>query len=135
MTIRNPNRVVAGFLFALATGVPTSFAKAVDVAAPVIGTGGRWEYDGRRPPSCNDRDRRVRHFEGDGHTTGHEHVGHGHKWSKRNFKGYPTKPPCYVKRVAARDRAASPALLFQSEIASLRENPGAGAQLFRRQQS
>ncbi|PZQ18147.1 MAG: hypothetical protein DI565_05445 [Ancylobacter novellus] len=63
---------------------------------------GRWEYDGKAPPSCNSRDVRVRHFEGDGHATGHEHLGHGHKWSKRNFKGYATKPPCYVRRVSDR---------------------------------
>lgn len=135
MTIRHPNRAVATLLFALATAVPTSFAQAADVAAPVIATGGRWEYDGRRPPSCDDRDRRVRHFEGDGHTTGHEHLGHGHKWGKHNFKGYLTKPPCYVKRVSGRGQTASPALFFQSDIASRREIPGADAHSFWSQQS
>ena len=65
---------------------------------PLPGTGGRWVYDGRLPPSCDIRNIRIRHFEGDGHRGGHEHLGHGHRWSKRNFKGYPTKPPCYVRR-------------------------------------
>ena len=70
-------------------------------AASVYGTNGAWVYDGRQPPSCDIRDIRVRHFEGDGHSSQaaeHAHLGHGHKWSKRNFKGYPTKPPCYVRR-------------------------------------
>ena len=64
----------------------------------VPGTNGSLIYDGRVPPNCNARDRRVRHFHGDGRTTGHEHLGHGHKWNDRNFKGYLTKPPCYVRR-------------------------------------
>lgn len=73
-------------------------------AMPVPGTGGAWVYDGRVPPNCSIRDIRVRHFEGDGHSSddaAHAHLGHGHKWSKRNCKGYPTKPPCYVRRVSA----------------------------------
>jgi len=71
---------------------------------PLPGTNGRWVYDGRLPPSCSILDIRVRHFEGDGHArdhAAHAHLGHGHTWSKRNFKGYPTMPPCYVRRADA----------------------------------
>ncbi|WP_020179894.1 hypothetical protein [Methylopila sp. M107] len=86
--------------FTAACGAPYG-AKHYD---PVPGTNGRWIYDGKVPLSCNRNDIRVRHFEGDGHPSDaaeHAHVGHGHKWSKRNFKGYPTKPPCYVRRASA----------------------------------
>ncbi|RXF72935.1 hypothetical protein [Hansschlegelia zhihuaiae] len=68
---------------------------------PLPDYGGAWVYDGRTPPTCNARDVRVRHFAGDGHPdthADHAHLGHGHAWSKRNFKGQPTKPPCYVRR-------------------------------------
>lgn len=77
---------------------------------PVSGTNGRWLYDGKVPPRCNMRDIRPRHFEGDGHRSDHSahaHLGHGHKWSKRNFKGYPTKPPCYVRRASALPQISS----------------------------
>lgn len=62
------------------------------------GTNGGWVYDGRTPPRCNVFDVRLRHFVGDGHVTGHEHLGHGHKWNKRGLKGRAIKPPCYVRR-------------------------------------
>lgn len=61
-------------------------------------------YDGRQPPACDIRNVRLRHFEGDGHDRGHPehaHLGHGHRWSKRNHKGQPMKPPCYVRAAAA----------------------------------
>ena len=83
---------------------------ATAFAGVVPGTDGRWVYDGRTPPTCNARDIRVRHFEGDGHgsdSAEHAHLGHGHKWSKRNFKGYPTKPPCYVRRAAVQSAIQS----------------------------
>lgn len=79
-------------------------------AAPVPGTGGAWIYDGRLPPSCDVRDIRVRHFDGDGHPESHAdhlHLGHGHKWSKRNHKGQPVKPPCYVRRASMQSEPVS----------------------------
>lgn len=94
----------AALLLASATvslAAPASTPRVV----PLPGYDGAWVYDGRTPPTCNARDIRVRHFAGDGHADRHAehvHLGHGHKWSKRNFKGYPTKPPCYVRRASAR---------------------------------
>ncbi|PZQ86806.1 MAG: hypothetical protein DI534_16105 [Leifsonia xyli] len=85
----------------LLASLTAAIAAPAATTAAVNGTNGAWVYDGRQPPSCNIRDIRVRHFEGDGHSSDaaeHAHLGHGHKWSKRNFKGYPTKPPCYVRR-------------------------------------
>lgn len=76
-------------------------------------SGGGWIYDGRQPPSCDIRDIRVRHFAGDGHSSDsadHAHLGHGHKWSKRDFKGYATKPPCYVRRASAERPTSAPSL-------------------------
>lgn len=76
--------------------------------APLPGSDGAWVYDGARPPTCNARDVRIRHFAGDGHADTHaEHAHLGHTWSKRNFKGYPTKPPCYVRRASARSEIPS----------------------------
>ncbi|GLK69265.1 hypothetical protein [Hansschlegelia plantiphila] len=99
MTVRKPARAAALILLASLTAACSSSPEVKRIGA-VPNTDGRWVYDGRRPPSCNDRNRRVRHFHGDGHTTGHEHLGHGHKWNDRNFKGYLTKPPCYIRRAA-----------------------------------
>jgi hypothetical protein len=85
---------------AASLAAPVSTSRVV----PLPGSNGAWVYDGRTPPTCNARDIRVRHFAGDGHAdthAEHAHLGHGHKWSKRNFKGYPTKPPCYVRRASA----------------------------------
>jgi hypothetical protein len=96
------NACAAGALLlasASAFAAPASAPRVV----PLPGSNGAWVYDGRTPPTCNARDIRVRHFEGDGHSSAdadHAHLGHGHKWSKRNFKGYPTKPPCYVRRAS-----------------------------------
>lgn len=102
MTFLKTASAAAALLLASATvslAAPASTPRVV----PLPGYDGAWVYDGRTPPTCNARDVRVRHFAGDGHAdthADHAHLGHGHKWSKRNFKGYPTKPPCYVRRVS-----------------------------------
>lgn len=103
MTSFKTASMAAALLLASATvslAAPASTPRVV----PLPGSNGRWVYDGRLPPQCSILDIRVRHFAGDGHSSGHSahaHLGHGHKWSKRNFKGYPTKPPCYVRRACA----------------------------------
>ena len=109
MTIFKTACAAGALLLASLTAVcasPASSSRAV----PLPGSNGGWVYDGRTPPTCNARDIRVRHFEGDGHgsdSAEHAHLGHGHKWSKRNFKGYPTKPPCYVRRAAVQSAIQS----------------------------
>jgi hypothetical protein len=111
MTSFKTASTAAALLLAFATvslGAPASTPRVV----PLPGYDGAWVYDGRTPPTCNARDVRVRHFAGDGHAdthADHAHLGHGHKWSKRNFKGYPTKPPCYVRRASA--QSETPAYL------------------------
>ncbi|MFC3692310.1 hypothetical protein ACFOWB_08805 [Chenggangzhangella methanolivorans] len=102
MTFLKTASAAAALLLASATvslAAPASTPRVV----PLPGYDGAWVYDGRTPPTCNARDVRVRHFAGDGHSSDaaeHAHLGHGHKWSKRNFKGYPTKPPCYARRAS-----------------------------------
>ena len=94
-------------LLASMTAVSAAPATARREPLPFPNTGGRWVYDGRTPPRCNIFDVRLRHFEGDGHVTGHEHLGHGHKWNRRGLKGRAIKPPCYVRRASARSETPS----------------------------
>ena len=97
-------------LLASSTAAAAAPAPTTPRIVPPPGYDGAWVYDGRTPPTCNVRDIRVRHFAGDGHAdthADHAHLGHGHKWSKRNFKGYPTKPPCYVRRASAQSESPS----------------------------
>jgi hypothetical protein len=110
MTFLKTASAAAALLLASAT-VPLAAPASTPRVVPLPGYEGAWVYDGRTPPTCNARDVRVRHFAGDHADThaDHAHLGHGHKWSKRNFKGYPTKPPCYVRRASA--RSVTPAAL------------------------
>ncbi|MFD1330843.1 hypothetical protein ACFQ4O_02395 [Methylopila musalis] len=83
-----------------------SLTSACAAPASTPGHDGARIANGGAPGSCNARDVRVRHFAGDGHAdthADHAHLAHGHdlKWSKRNYKGYATKPPCYVRRASA----------------------------------
>lgn len=94
-------------LLASMTAAYAAPATAQREPLPFPNTGGRWVYDGRTPPRCNIFDVRLRHFEGDGHVTSHEHLGHGHKWNRRGLKGRPIKPPCYVRRASAQSETPS----------------------------
>jgi hypothetical protein len=93
--IRSVRAAGALLLAALAAGcAPAPGADLQNVAA-------RWTYEGPPPPQCDARKtREARHHKGDGHAAGHEHLGHGHEWKTRNFKGYAIKPPCVVRRVS-----------------------------------
>ena len=98
---------IGALMLASLTSAHSAPAAAPRESLAFPNTDGRWVYDGRTPPRCNIFDVRLRHFEGDGHATGHEHLGHGHRWNKRGLKGRAIKPPCYVRRSAAQSENPS----------------------------